>query len=100
MTESAAVVVAKSHRPSLPLQQQHQQSHPVAIVGGSYAGLVLANVFHRRTIPFVIFDSRSVPYVHVSGGKFNVPSFVTIRQKLGLEKKTFEEFDTNDGYEE
>lgn len=62
-------------------------STSIAIVGGSYAGLVLANVLHRHAIPFVVFDSRSIPYVHVSGGKFNVPSFVSICQKLGLQRK-------------
>ena len=74
-------VVGKSH------QLQQQSHYPVAIVGGSYAGLVLANVLHQHTIPFVIFDSRSIPYVHVCGGEFNVPSFVSICQKLGLQRK-------------
>lgn len=75
-------VVGKSH------QLQQQSHYPVAIVGGSYAGLVLANILHRHSIPFVIFDSRSIPYdVHVCGGKFNVPSFVSICQKLGLQRK-------------
>ena len=75
-------VVVKSHQ--LHQQQSH---HPIAIVGGSYAGLVLANILHRHTIPFVIFDCRSFPYVHVSGGKFIVPSFIPICQKLQLQRK-------------
>ena len=59
---------------------------PIAIIGGSYAGLTLANVLHRNSIPYTIFDSKSPPFTYVMGGtKFNVPSYEIIAKKLELE---------------
>ncbi|KAL7544477.1 hypothetical protein ACHAWF_007860 [Thalassiosira exigua] len=58
---------------------------PVAIVGAGYAGLALANSLHLRSVPYVIYDARSLPFVHVTGGaKFDVPSFDHIAKKLEL----------------
>ena len=47
--------------------------HPVAIVGGSYAGLTAAITLRRHSIPFTIFERRlSFSYVQ---GPFSVPSY-------------------------
>ena len=59
---------------------------PIAIIGASYAGLTLANVLHQRFIPYVIFDSKSLPFTHVTGrATFNVPSYKLIAKKLELD---------------
>ena len=61
------------------------KSTPIAIIGGSYAGLTLANVLHLHSFPYVIFDCKSLPFTHVLGGAgFNVPSFATVAKKLEL----------------
>ena len=57
---------------------------PIAIVGASYAGLTLANVLHLHSIPYRIFDSKSLPFPHVMGGFFNVPSYEVIAKELQL----------------
>ena len=59
----------------------------VAIVGGSYAGLSLANVLHLNSISCTIFDRRTLPFTHVMGGNgFNVPSLQMIQDRLELRK--------------
>mmetsp|Transcript_10710 Transcript_10710/g.23235 ORF Transcript_10710/g.23235 Transcript_10710/m.23235 type:complete len:755 (-) Transcript_10710:141-2405(-) len=69
---------------------------PTAIIGGSYAGLALANVLHLRSVPYAIFDCKSLPFAHVAGGaKFNVPSYDSIAKKLELNLK--ERCSQNDG---
>ena len=59
----------------------------IAIIGASYAGLTLANILHMHNIPYVIFDSKSLPFTYVMGGtKFNVPSYKKlIVKKLELD---------------
>lgn len=58
---------------------------PIGIIGASYAGLALANVLHRHSIPFTILDSKALPFTHVVGGaKFEVPSYRFTAKKLGL----------------
>ena len=61
-------------------------SLPIAIVGCSFAGLTFAHVLHRRSIPYIIFDTKSPPYTYVSGGsKFNIPSYEFIANELDLD---------------
>ena len=61
----------------------------IAIIGASYAGLTLANILHMHNIPYVIFDSKSLPFTYVMGGggtTFNVPSYKKlIVKKLELD---------------
>ena len=60
----------------------------IAIIGASYAGLTLANILHMHKIPYVIFDSKSLPFTYVMGGgaTFNVPSYKKlIVKKLELD---------------
>ena len=57
----------------------------IAIIGGSYAGLTLANVLHLNSFSYTIFDRRCLPFTHVMGGSgFNIPSFSLIRRELSL----------------
>eukprot|EP00578_Thalassiosira_sp_NH16_P019514 CAMPEP_0181086972 /NCGR_PEP_ID=MMETSP1071-20121207/6030_1 /TAXON_ID=35127 /ORGANISM="Thalassiosira sp., Strain NH16" /LENGTH=586 /DNA_ID=CAMNT_0023168841 /DNA_START=17 /DNA_END=1774 /DNA_ORIENTATION=+ len=64
----------------------NRDSLPIAIIGGSYAGLAFANFLHRNSIPYVIFDSKSFPFTHVMGGAgFIVPSYDLIAKKLEIE---------------
>ncbi|KAL7525405.1 hypothetical protein ACHAXR_003143 [Thalassiosira sp. AJA248-18] len=73
---------------------------PVAIIGASYAGLTLANVLHLHSIPYVIFDCKSLPFTHVMGGaKFNIPSYELIVKKLELVDvaKSYLDDDDDDG---
>jgi 2-polyprenyl-6-methoxyphenol hydroxylase-like FAD-dependent oxidoreductase len=59
----------------------------VAIIGGSYSGLSLANALHLNSIQYTIFDRRSLPYTHVMGGSgFDVPSFTYISNRLDLKQ--------------
>ena len=60
------------------------EEFPIAIVGASYAGLTLATVLHLYSIPYSIFDSKSLPFPHVMGGFFNVPSYEVIAKELQL----------------
>ena len=61
-------------------------SHPVAIIGASYAGLTLANVLHLNSIPYVIYESKTPPFSFITGGTaFNIPSYPSILMKLNLE---------------
>ena len=61
----------------------------IAIIGASYAGLTLANILHMHNIPYVIFDSTSLPFTYVMGGggtTFHVPSYKKlIVKKLELD---------------
>mmetsp|Transcript_19706 Transcript_19706/g.36981 ORF Transcript_19706/g.36981 Transcript_19706/m.36981 type:complete len:277 (+) Transcript_19706:241-1071(+) len=64
----------------------HEKTLPIAIIGGSFSGLTLANVLYLHSIPYTIFDSRSFPFTHVMGGaKFNIPSYELVAKKLGLD---------------
>ena len=69
--------------------QNHNTTLPtIAIIGASYAGLTLANILHMHNIPYVIFDSKSLPFTYVMGGgtAFNVPSYKKlIVKKLELD---------------
>ena len=67
--------------------QNNNTTLPIAIIGASYAGLTLANILHMHNIPYVIFDSKSLPFTYVMGGtKFNVPSYKKlIVKKLELD---------------
>lgn len=59
----------------------------IAIIGGSYAGLSLANTLHINSVSYTIFDRRSLPYNHVMGGSgFNVPSLLVIQDRLQLKR--------------
>ena len=69
-------------------QQERYQPNalPIAITGASYAGLTLGNVLHLHSIPYAIFDSKSPPYTHVTGGaKFNIQSYELVAKKLELD---------------
>lgn len=60
----------------------------IAIIGANYAGLTLANILHMHNIPYVIFDSKSLPFTYVMGGgaTFHVPSYKKlIVKKLELD---------------
>ena len=69
--------------------QNNNTTLPIAIIGASYAGLTLANILHMHNIPYVIFDSKSLPFTYVMGGggtTFNVPSYKKlIVKKLELD---------------
>jgi hypothetical protein len=58
----------------------------IAIIGASYAGLTFANTLqHNSSIPFTIFDSKTLPFAYVAGGDaFNVPSYSSLATKLVL----------------
>ena len=67
----------------------------VAIVGGSYSGLVLANYLRAHSVPHVVFDRRpratcddnddnDVVGVEGGGAGFDVPSYYGIARELGL----------------
>jgi len=75
---------------SNPKNGQHHRNDalPIAIIGGSYAGLTIANVLHQNSISYTIFDTKSFPFTHVMGGNadFNVPSYEMIANKLELDK--------------
>ena len=58
----------------------------IAIIGGSYGGLSLANALHLHSINYTIFDRRSLPYNHVMGGSFNIPSFPMLEDRLQLKR--------------
>jgi len=65
---------------------RHEKILPIAIIGGSFSGLTLANVLHLHSIPYTIFDSKSFPFTHVMGGaKFNIPSYELVAKKLELD---------------
>ena len=72
--------------PSASTTSSHKdQDVHVAIIGASYAGLTLANVLHLHSIPYTIFDSKTLPFTFISGGTaFNVPSYGFIKEKLDL----------------
>lgn len=60
----------------------------IAIIGGSYCGLSLANTLHINSVSYTIFDRRSLPYNHVQGGSgFNIPSFNIIQDRLQLKRR-------------
>ena len=70
---------------------------PIAIIGSSYAGLTLGNILHLHPIiRYTIFDSKSLPYTYVCGGKFNIPAYETIAKKLELELDTQHQHHCND----
>ncbi|EJK67682.1 hypothetical protein THAOC_11254, partial [Thalassiosira oceanica] len=56
---------------------------PVAIVGGSYAGLTAALTLKRKSIPFIVFEKRKQPFSHVQG-HFSVPSYEAVAKKLEI----------------
>ena len=61
------------------------RSIQIAIIGGSYGGLTLANVLHLNSFSYTIFDRRCLPFTHVTGGSgFNIPSFSVIQDELSL----------------
>ena len=68
--------------------EEGEISSAVAIIGASYAGLTLANTLKQKSssIAFKIFDSKTLPFTYVTGGdSFNVPSYVSLATKLGLQ---------------
>ena len=71
------------------MQNNNTTLPPIAIIGASYAGLTLANILHKHDIPYIIYDSKSLPFTYVMGGggtAFNVPSYKKlIVKKLELD---------------
>jgi hypothetical protein len=70
----------------------NDQDVHIAIIGASYAGLTLANVLHLHSIPYTIFDSKTLPFTYITGGTgFNVPSYGFIKEKLDLKSSSTEQ---------
>lgn len=78
-------------------QDQDAQAQ-VAIIGASYAGLTLANHLHLHSIPYTVFDCKSLPFTYITGGsEFNVPSYSYITEKLKLKSCGENQLQENSG---